>query len=77
MSASKSVPSHRSRFTVEKNWFISGEVIEVKAISTAANTTLSAEHQQMLCASLTCSRNTFLVQREKAVLESCAPEVLA
>lgn len=49
MSAWKSVQSHR--FAVEENWFISGEVDEVKAISTSANTTLTAE-QQMLCASL-------------------------
>lgn len=50
MSAWKSVQSRR--FTVEENWFISGEVDGVKAISTSANTTLTAEQQQMLCASL-------------------------
>lgn len=45
MSAWKSVQSRR--FTVEENWFISGEVDGVKAISTSANTTLTAEQQQM------------------------------
>lgn len=40
---------------------ISGEASEVKPIYTAANTTLTAEQQQIVCASLDSSKTTFLV----------------